>query len=244
MSYITRVVSTNTNELEFMREFVTALTNSAPNKIKFIGDIDTIFANAKANNTKITLKFDIMNDVQLIFTKATNYSDYAFPEYIITIKIGDTTYNNHPSTLMPIYENQIYTDSISNRRCVFTSIQSDNTFILYLGGYDKTTPQNFNAKLIVTKQNDNIYSTRILTTNDISPFEDSKNHIIATQYNRLNYNRVTDIEIIETKVFGSNGLITLTSTDIFDTSYVTTPNLIKIDDDRYFTVDNHTIIKI
>lgn len=244
MSYITRVVSTNTNELEFMREFMTALTNSAPNKIKFIGDIDTIFANAKADNKKVTLKFDIMNDVQLILTKASNYSDYAFPEYIITIKIGDTTYDNDPSTLMPIYENTTYTDSIINRRCVFTSIQSDNTFILYLGDYNKTTPQNFNAKLIVTKQNDNIYSTRILTTNDIPPFEDSKNHIIATQYNRLNYNRDTDIEIIETKVFGSNELITLTSTDMFDTSYVTTPNLIKIDDDRYFTVDNHTIIKI
>lgn len=243
MSYITRVVSTNTNELEFMREFMTALTNSAPNKIKFIGDIDTIFANAKANNTKITLKFDIMNDVQLILTKPSNYSDYSFPEYVITIKIGDTTYNT-PIISMPIYGNQTYTDSIINRRCVFTSIQSDNTFILYLGGYNKTTPQNFNAKLIVTKQNDNIYSTRILTTNDIPPFEDSKNHEIVTQYNRLNYNRDTNIEIIETKVFGSNELITLTSTDIFDTSYVNTPNIIKIDDDRYFTVDNHTIIKI
>lgn len=243
MSYITRVINTNTNELEFMREFVTALTNSAPNKIKFIGDIDTIFANAKADNKKVTLKFDIMNDVQLILTKPSNYSDYQFPEYNITIKIGDTTYDT-PRTSMPIYENQTYTDSINNRRCVFTSIQSDNTFILYLGGYNKTTPQSFNAKLIVTKQNDNIYSTRILTTNDIPPFEDSKNHVIATQYNRLNYNRDTDIEIIETKVFGSNELITLTSTDIFDTSYVTTPNLIKIDDNRYFTVDNHTIIKI
>ncbi len=228
MSYITRVVSTNTNELEF---------------IGFIGDIDTIFANAKANNTKITLKFDIMNDVQLILTKPSNYSDYSFPEYVITIKIGDTTYNT-PIISMPIYGNQTYTDSIINRRCVFTSIQSDNTFILYLGGYDKTTPQNFNAKLIVTKQNDNIYSTRILTTNVIPPFEDSKNHEIVTQYNRLNYNRDTNIEIIETKVFGSNELITLTSTDIFDTSYVNTPNIIKIDDDRYFTVDNHTIIKI
>ena len=243
MSYITRVVSTNTNELEFMREFVTALTNSAPNKIKFIGDIDTIFANAKADNTKITLKFDIMNDVQLIFTKTSNYSDSQFPEYNITIKIGDTTYNT-PLASMMIYENQTYTDSIITRRCVFTSIQSDNTFILYLGGYNKTTPQNFNAKLIVTKQNDNIYSTRILITNDIPPFEDSKNHVIATQYNRLTYNRDPDIEIIETKVFGSNELITLTSTDIFDTSYVSTPNLIKIDDNRYFTVDNHTIIKI
>ena len=243
MSYITRVINTNTNELEFMREFVTALTNSAPNKIKFIGDIDTIFANAKADNKKVTLKFDIMNDVQLILTKPSNYSDYQFPEYNITIKIGDTTYDT-PRTSMPIYENQTYTDSINNRRCVFTSIQSDNTFILYLGGYNKTTPQSFNAKLIATKQNDNIYSTRILTTNDIPPFEDSKNHVIATQYNRLNYNRDTDIEIIETKVFGSNELITLTSTDIFDTSYVTTPNLIKIDDNRYFTVDNHTIIKI
>lgn len=243
MSYITRVINTNTNELEFMREFVTALINSAPNKIKFIGDIDTIFANAKADNKKVTLKFDIMNDVQLILTKNSNYSDSSFPAYDIKIKIGDTTYDTR-GAIMPIYDNQTYTDSIINRRCVFTSIQSDNTFILYLGGYDKTTPQNFNAKLIVTKQNDNIYSTRILTTNDIPPFEDSKNHIIATQYNRLNYNRVTDIEIIETKVFGSNELITLTSTDIFDTSYVTTPNLIKIDDDRYFTVDNHTIIKI
>ena len=244
MSYITRVVSTNTNELEFMREFVTALTNSAPNKIKFIGDIDTIFANAKADNTKITLKFDIMNDVQLILTKNLNYSDSGFPGYIITIKIGDTTYDDSPPIVMPIYDNPTSSDSIITRRCVFTSIQSDNTFILYLGGYNKTTPQNFNAKLIVTKQNDNIYSTRILTTNDIPPFEDSKNHIIATQYNRLNYNRDTDIEIIETKVFGSNELITLTSTDFFDTSYVSTPNLIKIDDDRYFTVDNHTIIKI
>ncbi len=243
MSYITRVVSTNTNELEFMREFMTALTNSAPNKIKFIGDIDTIFANAKANNTKITLKFDIMNDVQLILTKGSNYSDHRLPEYIITIKIGDTTYDTPPISMM-IYENPTNTDSIINRRCVFTSIQSDNTFILYLGGYNKTTPQNFIAKLIVTKQNDNIYSTRILTTNDIPTFEDSKNHIIATQYNRLNYNRDTNIEIIETKVFGSNELITLTSTDIFDTSYVNTPNIIKIDDDRYFTVDNHTIIKI
>lgn len=243
MSYITRVVNTNTNELEFMREFMTALTNSAPNKIKFIGDIDTIFANAKADNTKITLKFDIMNDVQLILTKASNYSEYQFPEYVITIKIGDTTYDTRGASMM-IYENQTSTDSINNRRCVFTSIQSDNTFILYLGGYNKTTPQNFNAKLIVTKQNDNIYSTRILTTNDIPPLEDSKNHVIATQYNRLNYNRDTDIEIIETKVFGSNELITLTSTDIFDTSYVTTPNIIKIDDNRYFTVDNHTIIKI
>ena len=243
MSYITRVVSTNTNELEFMREFVTALTNSAPNKIKFIGDIDTIFANAKADNKKVTLKFDIMNDVQLILTNTGNYSDYQFPRYEITIKIGDTTYDD-PLPEMPIYDNPTSADSIINRRCVFTSIQSDNTFILYLGGYNKTTPQNFNAKLIVTKQNDNIYSTRILTTNDIPPFEDSKNHIIATQYNRLNYNRDTDIEIIETKVFGSNELITLTSTDIFDTSYVTTPNIIKIDDDRYFTLDNHTIIKI
>ena len=243
MSYITRVINTNTNELEFMREFVTALTNSAPNKIKFIGDIDTIFANAKADNKKVTLKFDIMNDVQLILTNTGNYSDYHFPAYEIKIKIGDTTYDTQGASMM-IYDNPTSTDSISNRRCVFTSIQSDNTFILYLGGYNKTTPQNFNAKLIVTKQNDNIYSTRILTTNDIPPFEDSKNHIIATQYNRLNYNRDTDIEIIETKVFGSNELITLTSTDIFDTSYVTTPNLIKIDNDRYFTVDNHTIIKI
>lgn len=243
MSYITRVFSTSTNELEFMREFVTALTNSAPNKIKFIGDIDTIFANAKADNKKVTLKFDIMNDVQLILTKASNYSDYAFPEYVITIKIGDKTYDTQGASMM-LYDNPASADSIINRRCVFTSIQSDNTFILYLGGYNKTTPQNFNTKLIVTKQNDNIYSTRILTTNDIPPFEDSKNHIIATQYNRLNYNRDTDIEIIETKVFGSNELITLTSTDIFDTSYVTTPNIIKIDDNRYFTVDNHTIIKI
>lgn len=243
MSYITRVVSTNTNELEFMREFVTALTNSAPNKIKFIGDIDTIFANAKADNKKVTLKFDIMNDVQLILTSVANYSDYHFPAYSITIKIGDTTYDTQGAD-MPIFDNPTSTDSIITRRCVFTSIQSDNTFILYLGGYNTTTPQNFNAKLIVTKQNDNIYSTRILTTNDIPPFEDSKNHIIATQYNRLNYNRDTDIEIIETKVFGSNELITLTSTDMFDTSYVNTPNLIKIDDDRYFTVDNHTIIKI
>ena len=62
--------------------------------------------------------------------------------------------------------------------------------------------------------------------------------------NRLLYSRDEDVEIIESKPLMQNNVAVYDMKNVYDCSNVLAGNILSFEDNRYFSIDTNTLIKI
>ena len=116
--------------------------------------------------------------------------------------------------------------------------------------YNKVLPATNNSSLMsYHEQNFNIvaYSNSINTIASKSEFirtdENHKGEIYKTT-NRLLYSRDENVEIIESKPLVQNNIAVHDMKNVYDCSNVLAGNILSFEDNRYFSIDSNTLIKI
>ena len=244
MSYINKSVSINGTEKDFIKAFANELT-SADSRITCETDIDAEFANENSSHI-ITIIFDVNNyyKIKLIRAAAINRATY---QYNI-----QTVINNVDKSSASLYFSSVskaVTD-IATRTFNFMLISNDNTVVMLFGDYNKVLPANNNSSLMSYHEQDfNIvaYSNSINTIASKSEFirtdENHKGEIYKTT-NRLLYSRDENVEIIESKPLVQNNIAVHDMRSVYDCSNVLAGNILIIDNNRFFAIDNNTLIKI
>ena len=244
MSYVNKIISINGTEKDFIKAFANELT-SADNRITCETDIDAEFANEDSSHI-ITVIFDVNNcyKIKLIRAVAINKSTY---QYNI-----QTVINNVDKSSASLYFSGVskaVTD-IATRTFNFMLISNDNTVVMLFGDYNKVLPTSNNSSLMsYHEQNFNIvaYSNSINTIASKSEFirtdENHKGEIYKIT-NRLLYSRDEDVEIIESKPLVQNNIAVHDMKSVYDCSNVLAGNILSFEDNRYFSIDTNTLIKI
>ena len=139
---------------------------------------------------------------------------------------------------------------IETRTFNFILISNDNTVVMLFGDYNKVLPTSNNSSLMsYHEQNFNIvaYSNSINTIASKSEFirtdENHKGEIYKTT-NRLLYSRDENVEIIESKPLVQNNIAVHDMKNVYDCSNVLAGNILSFEDNRYFSIDSNTLIKI
>ena len=139
---------------------------------------------------------------------------------------------------------------IETRTFNFILISNDNTVVMLFGDYNKVLPTSNNSSLMsYHEQNFNIvaYSNSINTIASKSEFirtdENHKGEIYKIT-NRLLYSRDEDVEIIESKPLVQNNIAVHDMKSVYDCSNVLAGNILSFEDNRYFSIDTNTLIKI
>ena len=244
MSYINKSVSINGTEKDFIKAFANELT-SADSRITCETDIDAEFANEDSSHI-ITIIFDVNNcyKIKLIRAVAINRATY---QYNIQAVI-----NNVDKSSASLYFSGVskgVTD-IATRTFNFMLISNDNTVVMLFGDYNKVLPTSNNSSLMsYHEQNFNIvaYSNSINTIASKSEFiRTDENHQgeIYKITNRLLYSRDEDVEIIESKPLVQNNVAVHDMKNVYDCSNVLAGNILSFENNRYFSIDTNTLIKI
>lgn len=244
MSYINKSVSINGTEIDFIKAFANELT-SADSRITCETDIDAEFVNEDSSHI-ITIIFDVNNcyKIKLIRAVAINRATY---QYNI-----QTVVNNVNKSSASLYFSGVskgVTD-IATRTFNFMLISNDNTVVMLFGDYNKVLPTSNNSSLMsYHEQNFNIvaYSNSINTIASKSEFirtdENHQGEIYKTT-NRLLYSRDEDVEIIESKPLVQNNIAVHDMKSVYDCSNILAGNILSFEDNRYFSIDSNTLIKI
>ncbi len=244
MSYVNKTVSINGTEKDFIKAFANELT-SADSRITCETDIDAEFANEDSSHI-ITIIFDVSNcyKIKLIRAVAINRATY---QYNI-----QTVVNNVDKSSAGLYflgTTKPATD-IATRTFNFMLISNDNTVVMLFGDYNKVLPATNNSSLMSYHEQDfNIvaYSNSINTIASKSEFirtdENHKGEIYKIT-NRLLYSRDEDVEIIESKPLVQNNIAVHDMKSVYDCSNVLAGNILSFEDNRYFSIDTNTLIKI
>lgn len=244
MSYVNKTVSINGTEKDFIKAFANELT-SADSRITCETDIDAEFANEDSSHI-ITIIFDVNNcyKIKLIRAVAINRATY---QYNI-----QTVVNNVDKSSASLYFSGVskgVTDIVT-RTFNFMLISNDNTVVMLFGDYNKVLPTSNNSSLMsYHEQNFNIvaYSNSINTIASKSEFiRTDENHQgeIYKITNRLLYSRDEDVEIIESKPLVQNNIAVHDMKNVYDCSNVLAGNILSFEDNRYFSIDSNTLIKI
>ena len=244
MSYINKSVSINGTEKDFIKAFANELT-SADNRITCETDIDAEFANEDSSHI-ITVIFDVNNcyKIKLIRVVAINRATY---QYNI-----QTVVNNVDKSSAGLYflgTTKPATD-IATRTFNFMLISNDNTVVMLFGDYNQSLPNVYKYNLMSYHEQDfNViaYSNSINTIASKSEFirtdENHKGEIYKIT-NRLLYSRDEDVEIIESKPLVQNNIAVHDMKSVYDCSNVLAGNILSFEDNRYFSIDTNTLIKI
>ena len=244
MSYINKSVSINGTEKDFIKAFANELT-SADNRITCETDIDAEFANEDSSHI-ITVIFDVNNcyKIKLIRAVAINRATY---QYNI-----QTVVNNVDKSSAGLYflgTTKPATD-IATRTFNFMLISNDNTVVMLFGDYNQSLPNVYKYNLMSYHEQDfNViaYSNSINTIASKSEFirtdENHKGEIYKIT-NRLLYSRDEDVEIIESKPLVQNNIAVHDMKSVYDCSNVLAGNILSFEDNRYFSIDTNTLIKI
>ena len=242
MSYINKTVSINGTEKDFIKAFANELT-SADSRITCETDIDAEFANEDSSHI-ITIIFDVNNcyKIKLIRAVAINKSTY---QYNI-----QTVINNVDKSSASLYFSGVskaVTD-IATRTFNFMLISNDNTVVMLFSDYNKVLPATNNSSLMSYHEQDfNIIACGTNTIASKSEFirtdENHKGEIYKIT-NRLLYSRDEDVEIIESKPLVQNNIAVHDMKSVYDCSNVLAGNILSFEDNRYFSIDTNTLIKI
>ena len=244
MSYINKSVSINGTEKDFIKAFANELT-SADRRITCETDIDAEFANEDSSHI-ITIIFDVSNcyKIKLIRAVAINRATY---QYNI-----QTVINNVDTSSAALYflgVSKGVTD-IATRTFNFMLISNDNTVVMLFSDHNQSLPNAYKYNLMsYHEQNFNIvaYSNSINTIASKSEFirtdENHKGEIYKTT-NRLLYSRDENVEIIESKPLVQNNIVVHDMKSVYDCSNVLAGNILSFEDNRYFSIDTNTLIKI
>lgn len=244
MSYVNKTVSINGTEKDFIKAFANELT-SADNRITCETDIDAEFANEDSSHI-ITIIFDVSNcyKIKLIRAVAINRATY---QYNI-----QTVVNNVDKSSAGLYflgTTKPATD-IATRTFNFMLISNDSTVVMLFGDYNQSLPNVYKYNLMSYHEQDfNViaYSNSINTIASKSEFirtdENHKGEIYKIT-NRLLYSRDEDVEIIESKPLVQNNIAVHDMKSVYDCSNVLAGNILSFEDNRYFSIDTNTLIKI
>ena len=244
MSYINKSVSINGTEKDFIKAFANELT-SADNRITCETDIDAEFANEDSSHI-ITIIFDVSNcyKIKLIRAVAINRATYQYNIQTVVNNVDKSSANLYfLGTTKPVTD-------IATRIFNFMLISNDNTVVMLFGDYNQSLPNVYKYNLMSYHEQDfNViaYSNSINTIASKSEFiRTDENHQGETYKitNRLLYSRDEDVEIIESKPLVQNNIAVHDMKSVYDCSNVLAGNILSFEDNRYFSIDTNTLIKI
>ncbi len=244
MSYVNKTVSINGTEKDFIKAFANELT-SADNRITCETDIDAEFANEDSSHI-ITIIFDVNNcyKIKLIRAVAINRATYQYNIQTVVNNVDKSSANLYfLGTTKPVTD-------IATRIFNFMLISNDNTVVMLFGDYNQSLPNVYKYNLMSYHEQDfNViaYSNSINTIASKSEFiRTDENHQGETYKitNRLLYSRDEDVEIIESKPLVQNNIAVHDMKSVYDCSNVLAGNILSFEDNRYFSIDTNTLIKI
>ena len=244
MSYINKTVSINGTEKDFIKAFANELT-SADSRITCETDIDAEFANEDSSHI-ITIIFDVSNcyKIKLIRAVAINRATYQYNIQTVVNNVDKSSANLYfLGTTKPVTD-------IATRTFNFMLISNDSTVVMLFGDYNKVLPATNNSSLMSYHEQDfNIVSYSNNSTAIASKSEfirTDENHQGETYKitNRLLYSRDEDVEIIESKPLVQNNIAVHDMKSVYDCSNVLAGNILSFEDNRYFSIDTNTLIKI
>ena len=244
MSYVNKTVSINGTEKDFIKAFANELT-SADNRITCETDIDAEFANEDSSHI-ITIIFDVSNcyKIKLIRAVAINRATYQYNIQTVVNNVDKSSANLYfLGTTKPATD-------IATRTFNFMLISNDSTVVMLFGDYNQSLPNVYKYNLMSYHEQDfNViaYSNSINTIASKSEFiRTDENHQGETYKitNRLLYSRDEDVEIIESKPLMQNNVAVYDMKNVYDCSNVLAGNILSFEDNRYFSIDTNTLIKI
>lgn len=243
MSYVNKSVSINGTEKDFIKAFANELT-LADSRITCETDIDAEFANEDSSHI-ITIIFDVNNCYKIKLTRVYTV-DTSINRYEICEIVNGVTYTSTElafGTYSTISE-------VTTRTFNFMLISNDNTVVMLFGDYNQSLPNVYKYNLMSYHEQDfNViaYSNSINTIASKSEFiRTDENHQGETYKitNRLSYSRDEDVEIIESKPLVQNNIAVHDMKNVYDCSNVLAGNILSFEDNRYFSIDSNTLIKI
>ena len=244
MSYVNKTVSINGTEKDFIKAFANELT-SADSRITCETDIDAEFANEDSSHI-ITIIFDVNNCYKIKLKRDSNIKS-SVQRYYIRAIINE----NEKSSVYLTFANQLFfTTNVSTRTLNFMLISNDNAIAILFGNYNQILPATYSCSVMsYHEQNFNIaaYSDSSNTIASKSEFiRTDENHQgeIYKITNRLLYSRDEDVEIIESKPLIQNNVAVHDMKNVYDCSNVLAGNILSFEDNRYFSIDSNTLIKI
>ena len=242
MSYINKSVSINGTEKDFIKAFANELT-SADNKITCETDIDAEFANEDSSHI-ITIIFDVSNcyKIKLIRAVAINRATYQYNIQTVVNNVDKSSANLYfLGTTKPVTD-------IATRTFNFMLISNDNAIAILFGGYNRTLPNTYDYNVMSYHEQD--FNVIAYNLNSIASkaeyIRTDENHQGETYKitNRLLYSRDEDVEIIESKPLVQNNIAVHDMKSVYDCSNVLAGNILSFEDNRYFSIDTNTLIKI
>lgn len=242
MSYINKSVSINGTEKDFIKAFANELT-SADSRITCETDIDAEFANEDSSHI-ITIIFDVSNcyKIKLIRAVAINRATYQYNIQTVVNNVDKSS-----ASLYFLSTMKTVTD-IATRTFNFMLISNDNAIAILFGGYNRTLPNTYDYNVMSYHEQD--FNVIAYNLNSIASkaeyIRTDENHQGETYKitNRLLYSRDEDVEIIESKPLVQNNIAVHDMKSVYDCSNVLAGNILSFEDNRYFSIDTNTLIKI
>ena len=242
MSYVNKTVSINGTEKDFIKAFANELT-SADSRITCETDIDAEFANEDSSHI-ITIIFDVNNCYKI---KLIRGSAIAGKTYLYNIKAAINNIDKSSVSLNFLGTMKAVTD-IETRTFNFMLISNDNTVVMLFGDYNQSLPNVYKYNLMSYHEQD--FNVIAYNLNSIASkaeyIRTDENHQgeIYKITNRLSYSRDEDVEIIESKPLVQNNIAVHDMKSVYDCSNVLAGNILSFEDNRYFSIDTNTLIKI
>ena len=244
MSYVNKIISINGTEKDFIKAFANELT-SADNRITCETDIDAEFANEDSSHI-ITIIFDVNNcyKIKLIRAVAINKSTYQYNIQTVINNVDKSSAGLFFSSAMK------FVTDIATRTFNFMLISNDNTVVMLFSDHNQSLPNAYKYNLMSYHEQDfNViaYSNSINTIASKSEFirtdENHKGEIYKIT-NRLLYSRDEDVEIIESKPLVQTNIAVHDMKNVYDCLNVLAGSILSFGDNRYFSIDTNTLIKI
>jgi len=242
MSYVNKTVSINGTEKDFIKAFANELT-LADSRITCETDIDAEFANEDSSHI-ITIIFDVNNcyKIKLIRAVAINRATYQYNIQTVVNNVDKSS-----ASLYFLSTMKTVTD-IATRTFNFMLISNDNAIAILFGGYNRTLPNTYDYNVMSYHEQD--FNVIAYNLNSIASkaeyIRTDENHQGETYKitNRLLYSRDEDVEIIESKPLVQNNNAVYDMKNVYDCSNVLAGNILSFEDNRYFSIDTNTLIKI
>lgn len=242
MSYINKSVNINGTEKDFIKAFANELT-LADSRITCETDIDAEFAN-KGSSNSLTIIFNVNNCYKL---KLVRGYDSSCERYMISRVVNNIEYATTDLMYSASYTNS--TD-VSTRTLNFMLISNDNAIAILFGSYNQILPATYSYSVMsYHEQNFNIAacsnsSNTIASKSEFIRTDENHQGEIYKITNRLSYSRDEDVEIIESKPLVQNNIAVHDMKSVYDCSNVLAGNILSFEDNRYFSIDSNTLIKI
>lgn len=247
MSYAIRTITTNTNELNFIKALINDILATDSN-ITLTTDMSTLESQYSDSNATPSFVFNIGNIYTITFTRYTAIRN-ATDEYYVTSSAA-------PGVQTDLYFNYNSKDAstTTTRSLKFMIINNTSCYNIRFGSYNNSNVKGspnisylgFRANTLsgrgyATGGNNILSSVYYMTDSNSTPI---------VKVNRLPYvydeNNENSVEIIKNKVFLTSGTSNykICTTGIYDVSTVTKDITQVIDNKLYYSLDEHTIMEV